>query len=249
MAKNRFFPILRGLGRALPVTLLTYFWVIRPWQFRWGATDDEVRRALPGDELSPHPASQATRALTINAPATEVWPWLVQMGQDRGGMYSYTWLENLFRADMQNADRIMPEFQHRKVGDKVWLAPPERYGGQGYALVGAVDPNRELVLITHAVSPTGGSADSAGQGTWSFVLDPTDQQSTRLIVRSRGVESPSLSMRLLDLLFWEPAHFIMERKMMLGIKQRAEATAGRRGEASTGQRSFSLAHENERKSR
>jgi len=151
------------------------------------------------------PKLNATHAITINAPAADVWPWLVQLGQHRGGFYSYSWLENLVGCDMHNADRIVPEWQELKVGDEVWLhpkAPPLR--------VLAIEPGRAIVL----------------EKCWSFVLHPIDENRTRLIIRGRGEFNPDFKNGLLNFLLWrgifEPAHFIMERKMLLGIKQRAE---------------------------
>jgi len=184
---------------------LAYAFLVRPWHLRWGATDEEVKMQLPGDELVENPELNATHAITIHAPASAIWPWLVLMGQTRGGFYSYTWLENLVGCDMRNADRINPEWQELKVGDEVWLhpkAPPLR--------VLAIEPGRSIVL----------------EKCWTFVLRPLDEQTTRLIIRGRGNFNPDFRSKLLNFLFWrvvfEPAHFIMERKMMRGIKERAE---------------------------
>ncbi len=108
---------------------VVYALIIRPWHMRLGATDAEVDRTLPGDHYIAHPRATATHVITINASAAEIWPWLVQIGQARGGFYSYDWLENLFGCDIRNADRILPEFQHLEVGDGVKLhpgAPPFR---------------------------------------------------------------------------------------------------------------------------
>jgi hypothetical protein len=153
----------------------------------------------------PHPKLKATHAITINARAVDIWPWLVQMGQGRGGFYSYTWLENLVGCQMHNADRIVPEWQNLRVGDGVWLhpkAPP--------LPVVSIEPARALVLGC----------------SWAFVLREIDERTTRLIVRSQGVYQPDLGNRLLNFLLWrvvyEPAHFVMERKMLLGIRARAE---------------------------
>src|SRR5207248_2313440 len=115
---NRLLQLLMALGAILPwVYLLT----VRPWHHRWGATSEVNTKQLPGDELVPQPEIQSTRAITVNAPAEEVWPWLAQVGQDRGGFYSYEWLENLAGCQMRNADRIHPEWQHREVGETVLL--------------------------------------------------------------------------------------------------------------------------------
>jgi hypothetical protein len=99
----------------------------------WGATADEQRMTLPGDELLPDPSARFTRAITIHAPQSRVWPWIVQIGQDRAGFYSNTWLENLTGADIHNADAIHPEWQRRAVGDRVPLARPDIFGGRSFA--------------------------------------------------------------------------------------------------------------------
>src|SRR5687767_9994734 len=123
--------------KILPIALGTaaagvaaYGLTLRPWFLGWGATDEEVRGPWPGDDMTPDAICQATRAVTLYASAGEIWPWLVQIGQDRGGFYSYTWLENLFGARMRNADRILPNLEDRKVGDTVWMTPKERFGGK-----------------------------------------------------------------------------------------------------------------------
>lgn len=114
----------------------------------WGATPAEVAAVLPGDEFVPEPAEQATLAVTVAASAGEVWAWLVQMGADRGGMYSYDWLENLIGLHIHTADEVREEWQHLAVGDQVVVAP-EGWGPlpDGYAFrVALVDPPRTLVL-------------------------------------------------------------------------------------------------------
>jgi len=105
------------------VAFAAYWHWLRPWHVRWGATEAEVRRALPGDELLPNPKLSATHAITIHAPVAEVWPWLAQIGQGRGGFYSYTWIENLLGCDIHNADRVHPEWQNLKAGDQILLHP------------------------------------------------------------------------------------------------------------------------------
>ena len=205
MRNHDFRKVGAGLAIAGAGAVAAYVWGIRPWHLRWGATDEEVGEPLVGDELAPHPKLKATHAITINAPAADVWPWLVQMGQNRGGFYSYTWLENLVRCHMRNADEIVPEWQELKVGDKIWLhpkAPPTE--------VAAIEPGRAIVL----------------KGWGAFVLQPIDEKTTRLIIRSQGDYNPDLGNAVLNFLLWrvvfEPAHFIMQRKMLLGIKARAE---------------------------
>ena len=195
--------LMAAFGGAAAVSAYAFF--IRPWHLRWGATTKELKAPLPGDDLVQHPKLNATHAITIDAPVENVWPWLVQMGQNRGGFYSYTWLENLVGCHMHNANRIVAQWQDLEVGDEVWLhpkAPPLR--------VLLIEPMRAIVL----------------EKTWGFFLEPIGENRTRLIIRGRGEFNPDLNNAILNLLLWrgifEPAHFIMERKMMLGIKQRAE---------------------------
>jgi hypothetical protein len=214
------------LALGLVVAGLVHLWFVRPWYLTWGATRDEISRTWPGDEFSPRPVSLATRALTINAPVTDVWPWIVQIGQDRGGCYSYAWLENLFFVDMHNADRIHPEWQTRKVGDTVWLARKDRYGGRGRVVVALFEPHRAMVLVSPSDAERISRGGHAKSGTWTFTLDPINDHATRLILRSRGAQDESFRAMLFGRLVFDPIHFVMERKMMLGIKQRAE-NAGR----------------------
>jgi hypothetical protein len=199
--------------------LTAYLLAGRPWHLRWGATAEEARVALPGDGLVPHPKSVCTRALTIRVRPDEVWPWLAQIGEDRGGFYSYAWIENLIGCELQNADEIVPEWQPVEAGDTVWLSRwwNERFGSPSYLLVAAVDPGKSLVLCSATVE---GKRDAF---SWAFVLRKQDEHQTRLIVRSRSDWAPGLGSALFNRGVGEPAHFVMERKMMLGIKQRAES--------------------------
>jgi hypothetical protein len=206
------------------VSLATLDLALRPLFMNWGATDQESWKAWPGDELCPDAASVATRAITIHAPADEVWPWLIQIGQDRGGFYSYTWLENLVGAKMHHADRILPHIAPRLVGDTVWMAPPERYDSKACMRVAQVEPGRALVLVAPDDYESATTSCTAPQGTWAFYLVPVDDRTTRLIVRSRSAAKAGAG----RLLFFDPIHFIMERKMMIGIRDRAEAWRARR---------------------
>lgn len=177
----------------------------RPWHRRWGAIDDEIAQPLPGDELS-HGGALANHAITIDAPVEKVWPWLVQIGQDRAGFYSYSWLENLFRADIHNADEIVPEWQTIEEGGHVRLASKDVYGDGPLLHVSHVRPGRSFVL----------------EGWGEFVLRPVDKHRTRLLIRTHRSKQSTL-MKALSFFLIEPAHFVMERRMLLGIKERAEA--------------------------
>ncbi|HEX6899255.1 MAG TPA: hypothetical protein VF789_06055 [Thermoanaerobaculia bacterium] len=216
--KTRWEKILGG-GAAGAAALAAGSLALRPLFMRWGATEEETKRAWPGDELAPESCSVATRAVTIHAPASAVWPWILQIGQDRGGFYSYTWLENLFGARIHNADQILPCHHPRQVGDTVWMAPPQRYQGKGCMRVARLDEERCMVLVTPEDFAALSTKGVAPEGTWAFILEPVNQTTTRLIVRSRS----GFKAGPLRFLVFDPVHFIMERKMMLGIRDRVEA--------------------------
>jgi hypothetical protein len=210
-------------GLAAGVALgIAYDRVLRPWHQHWGMTPDELARSWPGDELVPNATSDATHAITIHAPAPRIWPWIVQIGQDRAGFYSYTQLENLVGCEMRNADQIVPEWQERKVGDMVWMTPKEKFNGVGRMEIAVLQPNRAMILVPPRDVPPSQRPGAGANGTWGFILDPIDEHSTRLIMRGRGERQTRVRDRVLGYAFWEPAHFIMERKMMLAIKERAE---------------------------
>ena len=184
---------------------------VRPWLSTWGATATEVDRRFPEDDLVEPSALRATRAITIDAPASEVWRWLAQIGEDRAGFYSYTWLEHLALADMHNADEIHEAWQERRRGDTVWLG--RRWGELGRQVAAACDQERAFVLV----SPSDFDAIEHGghaSGSWAFFLDPIDDGHTRLLVRSSG--------GAIGHAWFDVVHFVMEQKMMRGIKARAE---------------------------
>jgi hypothetical protein len=207
-----------GLITAVAVLFALFLLAVRPWYLRWGASDHEATSALPGDELV-HSPSQSTRAITIDAGVERVWPWLLQLGQDRGGFYSYEFLEDLVGTQMTNVDHLDPALQAWKVGDKLWMYPPHKLGGAGHAVLRRLDPSRALVFATRQY---GTSMAEPSDGTWTFVLSPIDATHTRLIVRGRGEQRDSPLLRAFERVVFEPMHFVMERKMMEGIKARAE---------------------------
>ena len=203
----------------LAVVVLAWVLVLRPWYLRWGATDAELGRALPGDGVMPPSTTQETRAITIRARPEEIWPWLVQMGQDRAGMYSFSLIENLLGCQMPAVTHIVPAWQERRVGEKVWLYPPDKLGGVGHVVVVGLEPRQALVLA----SPLPGAAPGQFLGTWAFTLLPIDEVSTRLVVRGRGdLTGTSVLGRVLDRLTWEPAHYVMERRMLRNLTSLAE---------------------------
>jgi hypothetical protein len=166
---------------------------------------DEARRPLPGDELVPA-KMQWTNGVTIRARPTEIWPWLVQMGCRRAGVYSYDGLDN---GGVPSADRIIPELQHLEVGD---ILPWTPTADDGF-IVRAVEPERALVL-----------GEETGSFTWTFVLDPIDETSTRLVTRARAWYETRTSRLMIGLVF-HPIHFGMQRRQLLNLKRRAEAGA------------------------
>ena len=219
-------PTHRRLARAgsivsgLLVAYVTALLVTRPWHMRWGVTERELAMHLTGDPIVVNNGYRIGHGVTIHAAADSVWPWLVQLGQDRAGFYSYDWLERLIGDPIRNANRIVPEWQSLEVGDLVRAAPPNYLGGLfGHELgwrVAQLMPGRAMVL----------------EGWGAFVILPLNDSTSRLIVRTRGESHPSLAavpFAPIGLLVFEPAHFIMERGMLLGIKARAErAVSGER---------------------
>jgi hypothetical protein len=205
-------PIVLALGTLILVLGALYVAVARPRINQWGANGQEHQATWPGDQLVTRPSFVWTNAITIQAPAAHVWPWLVQLGQGRGGLYSYDWLENFIGCDVHSADRILPAFQTPlRVGDRVIRMA--RYAPCNP--VALFEPPHALVLghikDTHAELAAGHA-----RSTWAFLLQPIDQDSTRLLIRCRG---NSLMARLQG-----PVQFVMQRKLMLGIKQRAEGS-------------------------
>jgi hypothetical protein len=205
--------------------LLAYVAILRPWHLRWGADEEEVVGFLPGDDVVPDADLSATHAIAIDASAADIWPWLVQMGQGRGGLYSYDWLENLVGCDIHSVDRVIPELGRLRVGDTIRLGPP----GYPFNIVGSIDSGRSLVLYGSLAPsepddllPSDTVEREAFVSTWAFVLRPIDVGHTRLVVRFRASWSPSVAAFVGYRGFLEPAHFIMERKMLLGIRERVE---------------------------
>ena len=213
-----------GLLAVAAVAAVVAMWESRCWALRWGATPEELGRCWPGDEFSPRATEITTRAVTIEAPTETVWSWIVQIGQDRAGFYSYTWLENLFRCAMPRVETIVPEWQQRTLGDNVWLARPDRYGGEARQRVVGIEKGRMLSLASPSDWGRLVRRETSLGGTWTFILVQVDRHRTRLVVRSRGPEAPTLLNRLFWMIVFEPAHFIMERKMMRTLKALAERT-------------------------
>lgn len=198
------------------VAVLLYALVVRRWLLAWGATPAELAERLPGDAFLPDAPSACTRGITINAPPERVWPWIAQIGQGKGGFYSYAWLENLFGCRIVNAVEIHPEWQDVQPGDVVRLAPKI----PGLPVM-VVEKDRALVLGGNTIPEHRIPAT-----TWAFVLEPADGNRTRLLIRWRSQTSRSLYDLLFNKYLLEPIHFTMERKMLRGIRKRAEIQIG-----------------------
>jgi hypothetical protein len=199
------------------LTLVVLYWFpIRRWMSRWGATPSDLSRVMAGDSLLVDWTYSGTMAIIVDAPPEDIWPWLVQIGYQRGGLYSYDWLDRLFGfLDRPSATRILPEFQDLAVGDAIPI-------GQGPSWpVAVVEPRRALVLDMRNM----GGFD----WVWQFGLYAVDGKRTRLVSRSR-VRTQTVWARLFTYAI-EPAGFLMTRRMLLGIKERAEAL--RAGRANT----------------
>ena len=199
--------VVAGAALVAGAAAVAYPVPLRRWYLTWGARPDEVHRALPGDDLLPAPDMLSTRAVTVDAPPAAIWPWLVQLGSGRGGAYTYDWIENLLGLDMHSADRILPQYQHLEVGDVLPVGP-----GPGMR-VEILDPQRSLVFRSED-----------GAWVWAFVLVEEDG-GTRLISRNRiATAHAHAAGRLVDRLVMEPGSLVMERRMLIGLRQRAERT-------------------------
>lgn len=206
------------LGGLFLLALVLYFILAWPWLSRWGAIEEEIQQTLPGDSLTPPPALVTTKALTIQAPPEAIWPWLVQLGVDRGGMYSYLWVENgLLRLNVKNIEEIRPEWQQIAVGDFLRFTPKEYPLNPGPGLyVNAIEPNHALVLC-FGMENTPPDCTY----TWQFVLAPQADGATRLILRSIQPAGASWIANAAGEIA-QAFPFYMERKMLLTLKERAE---------------------------
>ena len=222
-------PMMRGRRMALSglvaaaavagVAAVAYGRCFDPWHQRWGATDGELGLRLPGDELLAGPAHQITRAITVEASREDVWPWLVQLGADRGGFYTYDWLENLFGLDIHNADTIVPGWQRLEVGDMVWAAG-SRTGGW---VVELIVPNRALVMKVADVDTRRAVTRHDGIGfefQWTFALRERPGGGTRLIVRERVAYGRLLTRWLMAPV--GPISFVITRNTLLGVRRLVE---------------------------
>jgi hypothetical protein len=200
---------LKVIGILICVALLVVVAVVllTPRMDRWGATDQEIKATYPGDGLLVNPKSFVNHAITIHAKPEQIYPWIVQLGAGKGGYYSYTWLETyLLNCPLVNAEQIHPEWQDLKVGDEVKMCPKQP-GPPPYT-VAMLKPNQAVVL--------GHQENSMWVDLWQFVIIPQPDGTSRLILRTRTNVVGG---------FWDVIHpgvFIMERGLLLGVRDRAQ---------------------------
>ena len=202
---------------SLAATLVLYHALLRPKVLRRGATEGEAKRSLPGDEIAPATPFRSTMATTLRARPEEVWPWLLQVGWDRGAFYSYNWIEGLMGMDLHNADHIHPEWQDLGIGDTMWMSHPRLKTLFPQTRVAVIEPYRTLVFAIYG--PGGAGSFDAPSGAWTFALEPIDAESTRLIARLQ-VAAPTLLGKAIFYGFMEPAHFVMQQGMFKGLQER-----------------------------
>jgi hypothetical protein len=191
---------------------LGYAYLVRPRILGWGSKPEEIASPMPGDELIHNPLTETTRAVDIDAAVEDVWPWIVQIGQGRGGFYSYEWLENIFGLDIHNADQVLPEYQDLAAGDLIPF-----WQGVGVTVRQILPP--QLLVLAGSFNP---QSEEVG-GSWTFTLKEIDTTKCRLTVRTRIAAFPPHCLgQFISFKIIEPSHFIMERGMLLGIKKRAE---------------------------
>jgi hypothetical protein len=211
---GRFWRIVLIIGGAWAGITAVYLLFLWPWMKNWGAADAEIKATLPGDDMVAQANIRYTKGVTIQAPPEAIYPWLLQLGVDRGGMYSYDWLENLFGLNVHTTDRIVPEYQNVQIGD-FWRFTPKDYvlnPGPGLYVKQLLE--NEAVLLCFGME---GKAEDPCIDTWQLVLVPQTDGSTRLLLRSNMAMKPELPIKLTYF-----AQFIMERKMLLTLRERAE---------------------------
>jgi hypothetical protein len=208
MFKKSCLTIFVSAAALIVLFVILYLYVLLPWHTRWGASTAETAMPLPGDEMIAAPKMQSTRAITIQSPPEKVWSWVVQLGQGRGGMYSYEWLENLAGCDIHNVYEIRPDLQTLMPGDKI------RFGGpDGYPVLPVVEVDKPHVLVL------GG----APGGSWAIYLEAINGgTATRLISRQRNDYEPTFGNFIIWRVMTEPISFIMEQKMLREFKDLAE---------------------------
>ncbi len=209
------------LALGVAAAAAAYIAVLRPRQLQWGATRSELESALPGDDVLPRASLTATRAISVGATVEDVWPWVAQMGQGRGGLYSYDWLENLVGCQMHSADHIVAEWQPVAPGDEFRLHPD-------IALQVAAAAPPEALVVRGGIGLSGRTSDSDPgtpyDFTWSFVVVPDGPGRSRLIIRERYLYLTAWAAALVEPV--SVVSFLMTERMLRGIRDRAERRGG-----------------------
>jgi hypothetical protein len=212
-----------GAGAIAGTAILSPF--VRGWYSKWGATREEAAQAIPGDLLVPHPKSQLTMAVTVEAPADKIWPWFVQLGCQRAGWYSYDLLDN---GGIPSADRIVPEYQQIEIGDTVKATPKGDFGFP----VAIIEPDKQLTMAGTLNTETGEDADPNDptleayfSGNQTFLIKEIDDHRSRLIFRMRIDWNPGATRTLANKGIVEPLSFVMARKTLLNVKRLTETTS------------------------
>ncbi len=224
MSQTQFQKILDGIGGAVLMGVHILLPFLHGWRVRWGATDQELARTWLGDELVPHSRSGFTHAITIHAPASRVWSWVAQIGQDKGGFYSYEFLENLVGCNIHNADRLLPGCEEVKPGDILWMHP--RAG----VPIELVEPGRGFIMHGLLNTATGEGIQPGApmpanfvNVSWLFYVIDLGGGDSRFISRWRVDYPPSFKNELMNgRWLLEPVASVMDFKMLKGVRQRAE---------------------------
>jgi hypothetical protein len=223
--------IARKLTLLLALAGAAYAAVMRPRLVRWGATDEDVRRPYPGADLIPGATRSATMAVTIDAPPSRLWPWLVQMSVDRAGWYSWDRLDNFGR---RSAERVHPEWQEISIGDRLAAKPD----GSEWWEVAALEPERFLCLRMsldlrgRPFDPQGAPPRFYTDSTWGFLLEELPGRRTRLVVSGYWSLRPRWLQAIISFVFLEPSHWIMQTRQFANLKRRVERDAARAEEPS-----------------
>ncbi len=216
--------LLEGIEGALIMAACYLTLFLKPIRDRWGLTKGEALKKLPGDSIVKEPKSVFSHGIEINAPASFVWPWVVQMGKDRGGFYSYEALENLIGLQIYNADTILEQHQHPKIGDLIPFGPKNGYPiaiyQEGSALV--IENCDDLDAKT-TYDPLKGRPENFLHISWLWYVEPLDNERSRFVSRNRVDFKNTFINRLKIGILAEPMVFAMDRKMCIGIKKRAES--------------------------
>ncbi|UWX54478.1 hypothetical protein NYZ99_16410 [Maribacter litopenaei] len=218
-----FIQVIEGLEGVIVIIVGYLSFFLRPLRDRWGLSKEQALQTFPGDEIVPVPKTRFTHAIEINAPSKYVWPWIAQIGQGKGGFYTYEALENLVGLNIYNSDAVLSEFQNPQIGDKVGFAPKDALPivicdhGRCMAIENALDMDTNKLY-----NPKVGRPKNYLHLTWLWYVEDIDEKRSRFISRNRVDFSPWFKNKLMFGSFSEPIVFAMDRKMCLGIKKRAE---------------------------